>query len=322
MMSAPDLAPVAAWDETWWGPVAVLAGILAVLLLIAWSIRHSERATGLLGRLAGLAPLGPWQRGRHRQAEAAVPFPAAWVALLRQNVGLYGLLTQAEQECLHRLIVEFLAGRNWEGCRGQPIDDEVRVTVAGQACLLLLGRPDDDFDQVPSVLVYPTGFRTDYHAVVEGQVATLGQAVYRGPVVLAWDEVVAGARDPAGGRNVVLHEFAHQLDFAGDAPTTDAAELARRRRRQEVFASEYARLVDDANHGRATLLDPYGATSPAEFFAVATECFFGRPAEMRARHPELYQVLHEFYGQDTAARFEAHRDGVSRPAFNRPPHSG
>jgi Mlc titration factor MtfA (ptsG expression regulator) len=94
----------------------------------------------------------------------------------------------------------------------------------------------------------------------------------------------------------VLHEFAHQLDLAGDAPTTDAAELARCRRRQEVFAAEYARLVDDANDGRLTLLDPYGATSPAEFFAVATECFFGRPAEMRARHPELYQVLHEYYG--------------------------
>jgi Mlc titration factor MtfA (ptsG expression regulator) len=315
MMSAPDLTPVAAWDETSWG--VVLAGTLAALLLLAWSVSRSERATGMLARLAGLTALG-----RRRAKEAAVPFPPAWVVILRHNVGLYGILTPAEQERLHRLVGEFLAGRNWEGCRGQPIDDEVRVTVAGQACLLLLGRPDDDFDGVPSVLVYPTGFRTEYHAVVEGRVATLGQAVYRGPVVLAWDEVVAGGRDPAAGRNVVLHEFAHQLDFAGDAPTTDAAELARRRQRQEVFASEYARLVDDANHGRATLLDPYGATSPAEFFAVATECFFGQPAEMRARHAELYQVLREFYGQDTAARFEAHRDGVSRPAYDGPPRSG
>jgi Mlc titration factor MtfA (ptsG expression regulator) len=305
------------WNDPWSGLFLGLAAILAVLVLFAWWLNRNERATRLIARLAALPLLGPLARlGKRRRTTApAEPFPDRWVEILHDNVRYYGILAPAEREALHERIQEFLVDRQWEGCRGQAIDDEVRVTVAGQACVLLLGRPDDDFDNVSSILVYPATFRTAQHAVVgsdgrtvlEASADTLGQAVYRGPVILAWDEVVAGGRDLAGGRNVVFHEFAHQLDFGGDVPTTDTAELARRRRRQEVFGAEYARIVDDVRRGRVTLLDPYGATNPAEFFAVATECFFERPVEMRAYHPDLYRVLGEFYRQDPARRVDGTR---------------
>ena len=289
------------------GLFLALTGTLAALLLLAWRINRSERVLGLIARLAGLTLIGSlrcsWKRMRAKDSDET--FSDRWIEILRENVHFYNLLTPGEQQRLHELIQEFLLDRNWEGCKGQPINDEVCVTIAGQACLLLLGRPGDDFDQVSSILVYPTGFQTEYHVFLEGKVETLGQAVYRGPVILAWDEVVAGGRDAADGHNVVFHEFAHQLDFAGDAATTDEGELARRRGRQEVFAAEYERLVVDARHGRATLLDTYGATSPAEFFAVVTECFFGRPIEMREQHAQLYDVLHEYYGQDLARRFRS-----------------
>jgi Mlc titration factor MtfA (ptsG expression regulator) len=300
------------WDDPSWGLFLALAGSLAALLLLAWWLNRNDRAARLFARLAALPLLGSFRK-RRRMMGPAETFPERWVQILHDNVRYYGLLTPAERENLHRTILEFLASKNWEGCKGQPIDDEVRVTVAAQACVLLLGRTDDDFDNVSSILIYPATFRTVQHAVVgsdgrtvlEGSADTLGQAVYRGPVILAWDEVIAGGRDAADGRNVVFHEFAHQLDFGGDAATADTAELSRRRRRQQVLSAQYAQLVDDVRHRRRTLLDPYGATNPAEFFAVATECFFERPVEMRAYHASLYQVLCEFYGQDTARRVEA-----------------
>jgi Mlc titration factor MtfA (ptsG expression regulator) len=309
LSTAPDTSCAAvASDDLTSGLVLALAGTLAALLLLAWRINRSERARGLLIWLADRSLLRPWRRYRERRRLRALSgtFPEHWVALLRRNVRVYWLLTPTEQERLHNLIRRFLLDRQWEGCRGQPIDDEVRLTIAGQACLLLLGRPDDDFDNVPSILVYPNGFQTERHALLEERLHALGQAVYRGPVILAWDDVVAGGRDPTGGHNVVFHEFAHQLDFAGDAATTNDEEVARRSERQVVLSAEYETLIEDTRRGRTTLLDPYGATSPMEFFAVATECFFTRPIEMRQWHPQLYQVLHEFYGQDMGRRFETH----------------
>ena len=289
------------------GLFLALIATLAALLLLAWRINRSERLLGRIARLIGLTLFSSrWHSRKSMRAKNSdETFLDRWIEILRKNVHIYNLLPPGEQERVHELIQDFLFDRKWEGCKGQPINDEVRVTIAGQACLLLLGRPGDNFDQVSSILVYPTGFRTESHSFLEEKVHTLGQAVYRGPVILAWDQVVAGGRNTADGHNVVFHEFAHQLDFAGDVASTDEGELARRRRRQEVFATEYERLVVDARHGWATLLDTYGATSPAEFFAVATECFFGRPIEMREQHPQLYDVLHEYYGQDSARRFHS-----------------
>jgi MtfA peptidase len=139
--------------------------------------------------------------------------------------------------------------------------------------------------------------------VLDGPQARLGEAWARGPVVLSWDDVVRGAADVHDGHNVVLHEFAHQLDNeSGDG---DGAPRLPQRSMYvawaRVLGEEYAHLIDDVAHHRASVLDDYGATSPAEFFAVATECFFEKPTALKRRHPALYAQLQLFYQQDPAA---------------------
>jgi Mlc titration factor MtfA (ptsG expression regulator) len=176
--------------------------------------------------------------------------------------------------------------------------------------VLVLAREHDYFEAVQSVLVYPTAFEMPAtHAdesglVLEGKAELLGQAWYRGPILLAWDEVLHDCKDPERGQNVIFHEFAHALDYEG-APVGSGGKEGEEKLRRfgAVMQTEYEALVKASTGGRATLLDTYGSTNPSEFFAVATECFFGRPVEMLLRHPELYGVLREFYNQDSAARF-------------------
>jgi Mlc titration factor MtfA (ptsG expression regulator) len=251
-----------------------------------------------------------WLKRRRRRRLLAEPFPPAWLEYLRRNVAHYQFLSPAEQAKLRDDLRVFVAEKTWEGCGGLTITDEVRVTIAAQACLLVLAMEHNYFDRVLSVLVYPHGYRAvgerlgpdgQVHAGGEGR---LGEAWYRGPVILSWEEVRHDGRHPCRGKNVVFHEFAHQLDMLdgvinGTPPLRGAAE---RRRWREVMSAEYERLVRASEHGRATLLDQYGATNVAEFFAVCTECFFDRPVEMSHRHPELYDLLRSYYRQDPAAR--------------------
>ena len=137
---------------------------------------------------------------------------------------------------------------------------------------------------------------------MEGESERLGEAHHRGPVVLAWKEALANAQEPGHGRNLVFHEFAHQLDMLnGDfdgTPNLDDAGL--RQRWADIMDREYQRLCKAADRGKKTLLDPYGATDPAEFFAVVTECFFDLPWELERRHAELYALLRDYFRQDPA----------------------
>lgn len=238
------------------------------------------------------------------------PFPPAWHSYLDRNVFAYRDLKQAEQRRLQDDLRVLVAEKNWEGCGGLTITDEIKVTVAAQAALLLLGIEHDYFPKVLSVLIYPSCFLVpdrvdaDDWVVEEENHARLGEAWYRGPVILAWDELLQNGRDPSQGRNLVIHEFAHQLDFEdgllnGTPPLTSRASHEKWR---DVMTSEYERLIRDAESGRETLLDDYGAEDPMEFFAVASECFFTQPARLRDRHPELYEVLQEYYRQDPASR--------------------
>jgi Mlc titration factor MtfA (ptsG expression regulator) len=253
-----------------------------------------------------------WLRKRRRRRLLRTPFPDAWLGYLHRNVGLYALLSPAEQARLRDDLRVFAAEKNWEGCGGLAMTDEVKVTVAAQACLLLLGLDHDYFGRVLSVLVYPSAYRAGEEredqtgVVVEGHDGRLGEAWYRGPVVLGWDGVLRGGRNYQDGRNVVLHEFAHQLDFLdgyGDG-TPPLIGRDQYRRWHEVMTTEYERLVAESEAGRATLLDAYGTTNPSEFFAVATECFFEQPVPLRRRHRPLYDLLREYYRQDPAERFE------------------
>jgi Mlc titration factor MtfA (ptsG expression regulator) len=251
-----------------------------------------------------------WLKRRRREKLLAEPFPGGWLDHLERNVAHYRLLTEAERAKLRDDLRIVVAEKDWEGCGGQEITDEVKITVAGQACLLVLGLEGNYFDQVASILVYPRQYLIPQSrplgggVELEGEVAVEGTAHYRGPVILSWEEVLAEGRDPGLGRNLVLHEFAHQLDMqdgeANGAPLL--ADPARDRRWQMVMAGVYERLLDDTELGRPTLLDEYGATNPSEFFAVATECFFTRPVEMRFRHRALYQLFRDYYRQDPAER--------------------
>ncbi len=237
----------------------------------------------------------------------AQPFPDAWEDILERNVGLYSRLPGALRARLHRQILRFLHEKHFEGAGGLEIDDEIRVTIAGEACLLTLNRDPEVFPRLRWIIVYPTTFIVDDEAwveedglVEEGPRDMLGESWHNGRVILAWDSVLHGARRMNDGESVVLHEFAHQLDSESGA--TDGAPLLggspALRGWAEVLSEEFIKLREDQLWGRRGLLDEYGATNPAEFFAVATETFFERPRDMARHHHELFELLKAYYRLD------------------------
>ena len=190
---------------------------------------------------------------------------------------------------------------------GLVLTDEIRVTIAGQACLLLLHRETDYYAQLVSILVYPTGYIADEERYMgggiwqEGGEHRLGHTGHHlGALVLAWDAVRKGAAEPNDGVNLVLHEFAHQLDFENrSSDGTPALETSGDYRAwARVMSAEFDALREAADSGEDTFLDDYGATNPSEFFAVITEAFFERPRALRHNHPALFMQLQRFYQQD------------------------
>lgn len=253
-----------------------------------------------------------WLDERRRRRILATPFPDAWLRVLTHNMVHYRYLDEGERQRLRDLIQVFVAEKDWEGCGGLALTDEIRVTIAAQACLLILNLHHSLYEKVETILVYPSTFvprRVEdpifaQPGLVRPMLPTLGEAHQRGPVILTWDAVRRSARHPEIGHNVVYHEFAHKLDMLDGAvdgvpPLGDAAEYERWER---VFAEELARLRALSDAGQEGLLDPYGSTDEGEFFAVVTETFFDRPRELAAEHPALYAVLAEFFRQDPAAR--------------------
>lgn len=252
-------------------------------------------------------------RDRRRRKLLAEPFPPAWNEHIRRNVVHDRWLDSDERAHLRDLVRIFVAEKHWEGCGGLDLDDEIRVTIAAQACLLVLNLPNQLYRNVVSVLVYPSTVAVPPRRIgsfevplgpVAGPLPILGEAQHRGPVILVWDSVKRAGRHPERGHNVVYHEFAHKLDML-DGRADGTPELhgrAEYQRWAQVCSQEYLALREQTARGIHRLLDPYGATNEAEFFAVATELFFDRPAELRRHHPELYGVLKAFYRQDPATR--------------------
>ncbi len=231
--------------------------------------------------------------------------------IIRRNVRYYGQLNQELRLELEGLVQVFLHEKAFEGCGGLELTDEIRVTIAANACILLLNRETDIYPKLRSILVYPTSYlapssrRWPDGTVTEGKQHRLGESWSHGNVVLSWEDVLTDALARRIGRNVVLHEFAHQLDSESGADEgapslPDASMYADWAR---VFSKEFQALVDAAEVGEPTLLDYYGATSPAEFFAVASECFFEQPVSMATVYPDLYRQLQLFYQQDPASFF-------------------
>ena len=245
---------------------------------------------------------------RRRDALRAQPFPEAWREILDRDVAYAAKLGKADRAELEGLIQIFLAEKNLEGCGGLELTDEIRVTIAAHACLLLLHRPARYYPRLVSVIVYPHAYVADHveydedGVTTEGAEERLGESWDRGVVVLSWDDVQAAARGADGCRNVVLHEFAHQLD-SEDGTVEGSPALGHPSEYDawaRILGREYERLQEAAESGRPSILDEYGATSPAEFFAVATECFFTRPTLLLVKHPELYRELTVYYQQDPA----------------------
>ena len=253
---------------------------------------------------------------RRRRRLRAQPFPAAWREILGRRVPYFRLLPRDLQAQLEEHIQVFVAEKRFIGCGGLAISDEVRVTIAAQACLLILNRKSDYYPNLRQILVYPGAFIVERLAPValdaprtgamiggplqEQRLALTGESWTRGQVVISWEDALDGAAVADDGRNVVIHEFAHQLDqqkgYANGAPWLGRRD--RYPRWSQVMSEEFARLQEQALIQQPSLFSHYGATNPAEFFAVVSEVFFEQPRAMASMHPALYEELRSLYRVD------------------------
>ena len=257
-----------------------------------------------LGLLLVLWFLGqPYWTERQRRRLRAQPFPAEWRRILQRRVPYVRAMPVDLQLQLKQHMLVFLAEKAFLGCDGLEITDEIRVTVAAQACLLLLNRPGTYYPGLRQILVYPGSFvvhrvQTDAAGVHHHEPRALsGESWSEGQVILSWHDTLEGAANPSDGQNVTIHEFAHQLDqekgIANGAPLLGRS--AHYARWSQVLGAEFTALQQRANQGTASLFSDYGATNPAEFFAVISEVFFEQPQRMADEHPALYQELSQFY---------------------------
>lgn len=251
-----------------------------------------------------------WQAYRRRRVGGHA-FPAAWRKILRRRVPLVRRLPADLQLQLKKHLQVFIAEKSFIGCAGLQITDEMRVVIAAQACLLVLNRTTDPFNHVRQILVYPGAFVvqrtvTDGAGVLqENRQALAGESWSQGQVILSWQDTLEGAAIADDGRNVVIHEFAHQLDqengAARGAPPPALGDPPRNTHRwSRVFHAAYAQLQAQVHSGHQGLLSHYGAHDPAEFFAVVSEVFFEQPVPLSQDYPALYQELHGYYKVDPA----------------------
>ncbi len=234
--------------------------------------------------------------------------PDGWLEIVEQHVAVWNVLSEDERELLVAASDWLLRHKHWEAAHGFTLVDEITVTIAMQAALLVLGLSVDEYREVSAVIVYPTAMQSrGVYAgpvpgtVTDGVVPVLGQAHEgRGPVLVAWDEAESAARYPGRGQNVVFHEFAHKLDMRDDivdgTPRLERGDMAEW---VTVFTEAYDALRAGIDRPP---LQPYGATNPAEFFVVATEAFFDVPEALELHEPKLYEVMRHYYKQDPAAR--------------------
>lgn len=267
-----------------WILIAIL--LFGILALVHWIWKRSQ--------------IQKWQN---------LPWPAQWEKVLQNRMPLYQKLTEPQKLRLQQLVQVFVRKKPFEGCAGLVVTEEMKVLIAAQACLLVVNRPVDAAKLYPKldvILIYPSAYVTQgvkqqgWQVWTEQEQVRLGESWHQGIVVLSWDHVQGQARDVHDGHNVVLHEFAHQLDqedgYSDGTPLLD-------QRSQYVswgrhFGKVYQDLVKKVSQHRPSFLDAYGATNPAEFFAVATETFFEKPKSFQKHYPQLYQELANYYHLD------------------------
>ena len=251
------------------------------------------------------------RRTRRRARIRKNRFPNDWRGILTRHVLLYRYLFPEDQRELESHVLVFLDEKRFEGAAGLEITDEIRVAVAGHACILLMHRDTDYYPGLYSIIVYPGPYRAKTRQrdplgfVQEAHEPRAGESSSRGAIVLSWRDL-EGARRREACYNVAVHEFAHQLDgqdgeVEGTPILPDSSKVADWAR---ILGREFESLREASSKGRPTLLRAYGAKNPGEFFAVASECFFTRPGAMREEHPELYAELQSYYRLDPASLME------------------
>lgn len=253
-----------------------------------------------------------WLRDRRRRKLLAEPFPPHWEAVLRRNVWHYPRLSEAEQANLRDTLRILIAEKSWQSARGFHVTEEMKLTIAAQASLMLIGMAEHDyFSNFFSIVVQPGEFRRPdpEDPTVEDEVTDEivdGLASYRGAVVVGWRKVIEEARNPEMGYSVVIHEFAHQLDFQDESTdgTPYLPTKADRDRWAKVMTAAFERHRADLDACEETFFSEQAGDSETEFFSDASEAFFCRPADLKADEPEVYQLLVTFYGVDPFVWFE------------------
>lgn len=236
------------------------------------------------------------------------PFPEEWRKILKSGWPLYNKLPDDLRHQLEQLTLVFLDRIDFRGVDGLTITDEIRVITSAQACILLLNQGTFFTNKLRSAVIHPKAYSATSHDTIAGEttekkIAVQGQSWENGLVVLSWDNTQTGASNAKDGRNLVIHEFAHQLDQS-DGLTDGAPVLGSReqyKRWQKVCSRVFSDLQDKVDRGQKTVIDDYGATNPAEFFSVATETFFEKPYQLNKKRPELYDLLREYYRVDPLA---------------------
>jgi Mlc titration factor MtfA (ptsG expression regulator) len=248
----------------------------------------------------------PYWREHQRNKIKTQPFKKEWRKIIQQRIPYFRQMPTDLQLQLKQLIQVFLVEKNFVGCNDVKITDEIKITVAAQACLLLLNRKTDFYPKLNTILVYPRAFIKEEQNIESNgllhskKIALAGESWEFGKVVLSWQDTLDGAKLPNDGHNVVIHEFAHQLDQengkANGAPILNAGQSYKVW--SDTFSLEFEKLKISTKAGKYSLFDYYGATNPAEFFAVASEIFFEQAEQFNDECPLLYQQLKLFYKVD------------------------
>jgi len=236
----------------------------------------------------------------------AKPFPKHWLDIVESNVAIYRYLSVEQQQQLQGYIQIFLKEKQFIGCLGLQVTEEMKVTIAAIACLLLFSYRKTYFPNLRSILIYPHAYIvnetviTDLYVVEERRVARLGESWTKDQLILSWEQVSQDLLNWQDGHNVILHEFAHQLDQE-DGQAEGVPILSRKLDYSvwaKVMTAEYLQLCDQVERNQRTVMDSYGATNPAEFFAVATETFFEKSKQLNQKHQPLYELLKRHYRID------------------------
>ncbi|BAB75930.1 zinc-dependent peptidase [Anabaena sp. FACHB-709] len=257
----------------------------------------------IIGLVIGLIFISPILRNKRRYRIKERPFPPLWNAIIENNLPIYLRLSPEERRRLQGHVQVFLAEKQFIGCRGLQVTEEMKLTIAAVACLLLLNERGEYFPKLRSILIYPSTYfvtqtvAVDNYIVEERRDARLGESWTKDQLILSWEQIQYDIHNWQDGHNVVLHEFAHQLDQE-DGKADGVPILPNKSDYpiwSKVMTAEYQQLCNDVQEGRKTVINAYGATNPAEFFAVTTETFFEKPQQLLEKHQSLYKILQKYY---------------------------